>query len=167
MLFGAPRLIHNLTLAKKRKISIGYIEVKPEIIELKQVLQELKINQEQLIIFGVLIGTDYNPKGFKGIGPKKAIELIHKYKKPTNIFSEAEKIAKGPIDFNPYEIISVFKEMPLKKEYKIEFTEVNASKIKSILCDEHDFNEERVNNALKKLEEAKEKQKQKNIDRFF
>jgi len=167
LLFGSPRLIHNLTLAKKRKIAIGYVEVKPEMIELKQVLQELKLDQEQLIILGVLIGTDYNPKGFKGIGPKKAIELIHKYKNTKEIFSEAEKIAKEPIDFDPFEVIDVFKKIPLKKDYKIEFTKMNEQKIKDILCKEHDFSEERINSALQKLEEAKEKQKQQDIGRFF
>src|SRR5271157_5198328 len=38
LLFGAPRLIRNLTLAKKRKTMRGWIEVNPEIIELERVL---------------------------------------------------------------------------------------------------------------------------------
>lgn len=71
LLFEAPRLIQNLTLAKKRKTVSGYVEVKPQMIELKEVLRELKLNQEQLTCIGVLSGTDYNPGGVKGIGPKK------------------------------------------------------------------------------------------------
>ncbi|MEJ2268062.1 MAG: flap structure-specific endonuclease, partial [Nanoarchaeota archaeon] len=63
LLFGTPKLIRNLTLARKRKTLSGYSEVKPELIELKNVLNSLEINLDQLICLGILVGTDYNPKG--------------------------------------------------------------------------------------------------------
>ena len=49
LLFEAPYLIQNLTLARKRKTVSGYVEIKPQLIELENVLKELEINQEQLI----------------------------------------------------------------------------------------------------------------------
>ena len=63
LLFGAKRLIRNLTLAKKRKSFNGLKEVYPEVIELDLVLNSLEINLDQLISIGILVGTDYNPKG--------------------------------------------------------------------------------------------------------
>ena len=167
LLFGSPKLIQNLTLARKRKLALGYTEIRPELIELDKTLNTLKLTQDQLIILGVLIGTDYNPGGYKGIGPKKAIELIHKYKEAKKIFAEAKELAKEKPEFDPFEIIDVFKKIPVTKDYKIEFTNVNKQEIKKILCKEHDFNEQRVSNALERLEKAKEKQKQQALERWF
>jgi flap endonuclease-1 len=48
LLFGAPRLIRNLTLARKRKTLSGWIEIKPELIDLEFVLNYLEI-LDQLI----------------------------------------------------------------------------------------------------------------------
>jgi len=86
LLFGAPKLVRNLTLAKKRKTISGWIEVKPEIIELDKVLNYLEINLDQLICLGILVGTDYNPKGIPGIGQKKALQIVKRYKQPILIF---------------------------------------------------------------------------------
>jgi len=61
LLFGAPRLIQNLTLARKRKTFSGFVYISPEIIELEKVLNSLQINMEQLISLGILVGSvDYN-----------------------------------------------------------------------------------------------------------
>ena len=60
LLFGAPMLIRNLALARRRKTYSGWIEVKPEVIELQRVLNLLEINLDQLICLGILVGTDYN-----------------------------------------------------------------------------------------------------------
>jgi flap endonuclease-1 len=80
ILVGSPKLIRNISITGKRKLPKKevYIEIKPEIIELEKVLSTLGINQKQLIIVGILVGTDYNP-GVKGIGPKRAIDLVKKY----------------------------------------------------------------------------------------
>ena len=45
--------------------------VKPELILLSDVFNENGIDQEQLLILAILVGTDYNNGGVKGIGPKK------------------------------------------------------------------------------------------------
>ena len=63
LMFQSPRLIQNLGMSRKRKTISGYVEIFPQVIELKQVLAELDITQEQLICVGILCGTDYNPGG--------------------------------------------------------------------------------------------------------
>ena len=70
LMFKAPLLIQNLSMSRRKKTFSGYKEVFPQIIELEAVLKELEINQEQLICLGILCGTDYNPGGVKGLGPK-------------------------------------------------------------------------------------------------
>lgn len=169
LLFGAPCLIQNLTLARKRKTLSGWIEIKPEFIELEKVLNFLEINIDQLICLGILVGTDYNPKGIPGIGQKKALELVRKYKQPVLIFENVEEQLlqmKEQDRFNWQDVFALFKK-PAVKRAEIKFPKMNEEKLKRILVHEHDFSEERVNKQLDKLRELKEKQKQKNLEKWF
>ncbi|HUS49388.1 MAG TPA: flap structure-specific endonuclease, partial [Candidatus Paceibacterota bacterium] len=158
LLFKAPILIQNLTLARKRKTISGYVSIGPELIELEKVLNTLQINHEQLICLGILSGTDYNPGGIKGIGPKKALALVRTRKAPALIFKQ---IPEQDMEFDWQEVFSLFKK-PDVKDVEIKFPKVNREKIKEILL-EHDFSEERINSALEKLDEAKEQAKQKTL----
>lgn len=155
LLFGAPKLIQNLTLSRKRKTFSGYVNIGPELIELEKVLNSLQINLDQLICLGILSGTDYNPGGVKGIGPKKALDLVKKKKAPALIFKDFE------LEFDWQEVFSLFKK-PDVKNVEIKFPKINEEKVKEILL-EHDFSEERVDSGLKKLEEAREKAKQRTL----
>jgi flap endonuclease-1 len=157
LLFGAPRLIQNLTLSRKRKTVSGIVEIFPSLIDLENVLNHLQINHEQLICLGILIGTDYNPGGIPGIGQKKALEIVRKFKTPYNIF---EQFPEANFDWK--KIFELFKKPLVDDKIKIEFPKLNFDKIKEILTD-HDFSEERIDNQLKKLQEIKEKSKQKTL----
>ncbi len=156
LLFGAPILIQNLTLSRKRKTFSGYVSIGPELIELENVLNSLQINLDQLICLGILSGTDYNPGGVKGIGPKKALEVIRKKKSPALIFKQFPDL-----EFDWQEIFSLFKKPDVKKQ-EIKFPKLNKEKIKKILLG-HDFSEERIESALRKLDEAKEQAKQQTL----
>ncbi|OYT32620.1 flap endonuclease-1 [Archaeoglobales archaeon ex4484_92] len=65
LLFGTPKLVRNLTITGRRKLPGKdiYIEVRPELILLEDVLKELKLTREKLIELAILVGTDYNPGG--------------------------------------------------------------------------------------------------------
>lgn len=78
LLFGSTRLVRNLTITGRRKLPRKdvYVEVFPEVIELQYVTQLLNVTLPQLVDIGILIGTDFNPDGVKGIGPKTALKLI-------------------------------------------------------------------------------------------
>jgi len=156
LLFGAPVLIQNLTLARKRKTASGIVEIKPEVIELEKVLNILHINHDQLICIGILTGTDYNPGGIKGIGQKKALEIVQKYKTPVEIF----KYYEG--DFNWREVFELFKKPDVKRNLDIEFPKINPDKIRKILT-ERDFSEERVDKQIDRHLNIKEKNKQKTL----
>jgi flap endonuclease-1 len=169
LLFGAPRLIQNLTLARRRKTFSGYVEVKPEVMELEKVLNDLEINLDQLICLGILVGTDYNPKGVPGIGQKKALDVVRKFKQPVLIFKEVEeRIHSLPEEdqFDWKEIFQLFHKHDVV-DAEFEFGEVDEGRIKKILVEEHDFSEDRVNKQLEKLREVKEKAKQKNLGSWF
>ena len=169
LLFGAPRLIRNLTLARKRKTLRGWVEITPEIIELEHVMNFLNLNLDQLICLGILVGTDYNPKGITGIGQKKALQIVQRFKQPYMIFKSLEEQMSNldeDLKFDWKEIFELFHKANVK-DFDIRFPKMDREKIKEILVKEHDFSEDRVDKQLEKLDEAKEQQKQKDLNKWF
>lgn len=161
LLFGAPRLIRNLTISQKRKLPSGAIVAnKPELIDLKETLKQLDINQDQLIALGMLIGTDFNIGGVKRVGPKTALKLVKQYPSFDQLFKEVKA------DFNWKQIYAVFKSMPIMKNYQLKWHPPDESKIKEILVEKHDFSPERVQTTLDKLRGATKKE-QKGLGDFF
>jgi flap endonuclease-1 len=165
LLFQCPRLIRNLTLARKRKLASGaFVAIEPEMIDLQKVLNTLQLNQEQLISLGILMGTDYNPKGVKGIGPKTALKIVRQYQDPVVIFSEVKKTHDFSFDWQ--EVFKLFKKPDVTRDYKIKFGEPDRKLIRKFLVDEYEFSSERVDSALDKLEKQKEERKQKTLGNF-
>ncbi len=169
LLFGSPRLVRNLTISGKRKLprKDAYVEVKPEVIELSKLTEKLGITREQLIDIGILLGTDYNPEGFEGIGPKTALTLIKTY-------GSIEKVPKGYLrtreEVDVVKIKNYFLHPPVTAEYKLEWREPDQKGIIEVLVKDHDFNEERVKNAVERLSKAyKEflKGRQLGLDQWF
>ncbi len=169
LLFGVPRLIRNLTISRKRKTYSGYIEVKPEIIELQKVLNFLEINLDQLICVGILVGTDYNPRGLPGIGQKRALDIVRKHRYPVEIFESVEgQIRDLPEEdrFNWQEIFELFHK-PDVVDASFDFGNIDEDKMKEILIERHNFSEARVQKQIDRLKDIKEKMKQKNLEKWF
>ena len=147
LLFGATRICRNLSISGKRKYNkTEYTNTTPELLLLKDVLENLKINHDQLIILGILVGTDYNPGGVKGYGPAKSLKLV-KQKKTLN---EVLKDVEWTFDISADDIFNFFKH-PTVGNYKIEFTKIDEENIRKILCDRHDFSQERIENGIARL----------------
>jgi len=169
LLFGAPYLIQNLTLAKKRKTPSGYVEVKTLLIELEAVLGKLEINLDQLICLGILVGTDYNPKGVFRIGQKKALEIVKEFKTPKEIFESVKSKIEEMDEEDQFDWKVIFELFNNHESLDVdfEFEKVDAKKIREILVDRHGFSGERIDNQILKLEKLKEDKKQKGLDEFF
>jgi flap endonuclease-1 len=169
LIFGAPYLIRNLTVSRRKRTYSGYVEVKPEIINLDFLLEEWGINHDQLICLAILVGTDYNPKGVFRIGQKKALQLVQEFKTPEEIFdSVKDKIeAMDEEDKFDWKIIFDLLKNPRVEDFEIKFPEINFEKVKEILIDRHGFSEERVLHQLDKLEKVKKSQNQKSLDKWF
>lgn len=166
LLFGAPKLIQNVTLARKRRLPSGlFVSINPQVIELKNVLEVLDINHEQLICLSILVGTDYNPKGVHGIGPKNALKIVKQHKVPEEIFKEVAKTKE--FDFDWQKIFELFEHPDVIKKYDLKSKPIDAEKVIKILCDKHDFSEQRIKSALEKNSESSEKNKQKALGKFF
>jgi flap endonuclease-1 len=151
LLFGAPRLIRNLTVTGRRKVprKEQYIEVVPELVELDRVLSNLKLTREQLIMLGILVGTDYNPGGVKGYGPKKALKLVSEHKTFDAVFGSVAWEHKA----SPMEIFDFFMHAP-KESVKMENPGLDAAGLRSFLSEDFGFSAERIENTLKKMDKA-------------
>lgn len=167
LIFGAPKLIRNLNITGKRKKTskLAYETIKPELVDLSENLNHLGIDNDQLIALCMLVGTDYNVGGIKGIGPKNALKLIKKHK---SVFDELFKEAKWSENFKfPWaDVFYLIKKMPVTDKYKLKWKNIDRDKVMKILVDKHDFSEERVNNTLKKLLEENKKKQQKYLGDF-
>ena len=152
ILFGTKRLIRNLTISGKRKVPNKniYLDIEPEIIEYKHVLEQTGLTNEQLVDVGILIGTDYNPGGFAGIGPKTALKLIREYGDLEHI----DKVKDLLLDIPYQEIRNIFLKAEVPDVDNIQFNEVNHNGIIDFLCIEKNFSADRVNGSLEKLEKS-------------
>jgi flap endonuclease-1 len=160
LLFGAPRLVRNVTISGRRKLPSKnvYIEVIPEVVELESVLRECNITYEQLIDVGILIGTDFNPDGVKGLGPKTALKLI---KEHGNIEKAVQYLKNAEFPVEPQRIREIFLHPKVTDNYKIEWKEPDIEGIVNFICRERDFSEERVRKAVEKMQKGMTKQKGK------
>ncbi|MEM7826267.1 MAG: flap endonuclease-1 [Candidatus Aenigmatarchaeota archaeon] len=151
LLFGSPRLIRNLSITGKRKLPRKevYVEIKPELIELEEVLSKLGITREQLVIIGLLVGTDFNA-GVEKVGPKTALKIVKEYKNLKDVIEKVE----WKDEEDPEEIYNFFLKPPVTEDYKIEFKKPNAEKIIKFMVEEHDFSRERVEKVIQSLEKS-------------
>jgi flap endonuclease-1 len=167
LLFGAPRLARNVTISGRRKLpgKNVYVEVVPEVVELENVLKECEITHEQLIDIGVLIGTDFNPEGVKGLGPKTALKLIKEHGSIENALPHL-KNAEFPVE--PQRIREIFLHPKVTDNYKIEWKEPDVEGVVDFICRERDFSEDRVRKAVEKMQKGIVKQKGKTtLEKWF
>jgi flap endonuclease-1 len=164
LLFGAKHLIRNLTVSGRRKLPNKqvFINVEPEIIDLDKTLQTLGISREQLVDIGILIGTDFNPDGFKGIGPKKAFKMIKDHGRLEDIPDMKEKL--NEIDY--VKIREIFLQPDVVSVEKLDFKDADSNMVIEFLCKERSFSEDRVNSALQKLKKASETRSQ-TLEQWF
>ncbi len=165
LLFGARRLLRNVTISGKRKLPNRNfrIDVIPEIVILDDVLKENGITREQLIEVAMILGTDFNYADFKGIGPVTALKLVKKYGKIEDI-----RELNGKILFDPEEIREIFLHPQVADPSPTELEEKDPQqqKLRDFLCGEHSFSEERIKSSLSKLDQKKKVESQ-SLEQWF
>jgi flap endonuclease-1 len=152
LLFGAPRMVKNLTISGTR--------ANLELIELEKVLKKLELSREQLVDLALLVGTDFN-LGIKGIGAKKGLKLI---KEHGDVYNALESL-NVPMDVEPEILREMFLNYDFESEYKLKWHNVDKNGVLAFLCGKHDFSEERVLSALKKLKKLQTTQS--NLENWF
>ena len=166
LLFGAPILVRNLTSSGRRKLpgKNAYVKIGPEMIRLKPGLKSLNILQKQLIDIAILVGTDFN-EGIKGYGPKKSLAII---KETGNVENAFAKIGGGGVlTFEEIkEIRNIFLKPGVTDDFNLYWKPPENDKVVKILCDRHQFSQERIEPILKKYLLIENVVKQKNLFDF-
>ncbi|MFO8016613.1 MAG: flap endonuclease-1 [Candidatus Woesearchaeota archaeon] len=168
LMFGVPRLVRNLTITERRRMpgKASFSGVRPEMIDLKENLDSLGISQDQLIALCLLVGTDYNYGGVKGIGPKKALKMIKGNDDDfDSLFKEVGWSDHSDIPWK--QVYDTITGMPVTDDYNMEWKAPDRDKLMELLVDGHDFSEKRVSDSLSKLEKEKSDKSQKGLNQFF
>jgi len=153
LLFGAPRLIRNLTMSGRRKMPgrNEYRDIKMEMVELPEVLKDLDLTRDQLIDLCIMMGTDFN-EGIRGIGPKKGLKLVKDHGDLRTAIASLQK------EMPEYESVKeIFLNYEHTDDYHLELQRPDRDKVMEMLVHEHDFSEQRVVNALDKMYKVPDK----------
>ena len=166
--FGCPVLIRELT-GKEENI----IEIKLDVA-----LSELGLTMDEFVDLCILCGCDYCER-IEGIGCIKAFQLIKEYKTIEKVIEYTEKYNKddnhkkkmtyNKENFDFVQARELFKKPEVIDTSKVElnFTSPNIEGLKEFLVKEKNFSETRIDNAIKRLGNAKSKASQTRLDSFF
>jgi flap endonuclease-1 len=144
-LFGAENVLRYYPSTQKGRIT--------EHINLQEFLKGIGFSREQLVYFGLLIGTDFNDK-IPRVGPKKALELVKEYKTWDKIANAVENkyistSIKDCFGQDPQEIIDYFINPPSAK-VSLERKPIEFKQITQYLT-EKEFNRDRIKKAFNRL----------------
>lgn len=160
--FGTNILLRHLTFSEARKMPIKEFY-------LDKVLEGFEMDQTQFIDLCILLGCDYVDK-IKGIGPKKAIELVKKHKTIEVILENLDKTKYPPPENWMYqEARRLFKEPEVTpaSELDLKWEKPDEEGLVKFMCEEKGFQEERIRNGMKKLVKARSGATQGRLDSFF
>jgi len=165
ILFGAKRLVRNVTISGRRRLPSKniYIEVEPEEVELNNLLRQLGITREQLVDIGILVGTDYNPDGFRRIGPSTALKLIKTHGRLEAVPGIQDELRR--IDYQAIREIFLKPKVTAPVEKPV-WRRPDFERILDFLCGERAFSEERVKKALQRLERVGA-EKTESLEKWF
>ena len=165
LLFGAPKLLRNVTISGRRRRGKTFVEVVPEVVELRKALSKCDLSYEQLIDVGILIGTDFNPDGIEGIGPKTALKLI---KQHNTLEAALPYIKNATFPCEPQLIRQEFLKPQTTDNYTLNWKDPNEQGLIDFMCGEKEFGEERIKKSIEHMTAGNKKAKSKtSLEKWF
>ena len=161
LLFGSRHLLRNISVSMRRKSqgSNAYKDIPIEHYDLDKNLERLRISRDELIIVAILVGTDFNPGGIKGIGPKKAVKLVKEYRdKWDELFNTLDWYSYFTYPW--IEVFNTFKKMKSTEVEELSIGDVQKEAVVEFL-ETKDFDAETLNRSLKGIKNMK------TLDSFF
>lgn len=160
--FGATILLRHMTFSEARKMPVQEIHY-------EKVLKGLELEPDEFIDLCILMGCDYCDT-IRGIGPKRAYEMIQKHKSIEEIIKNLDsKKFEAPENWKYERARELFKEP--------EVTDINTIELKWIqpdeeglvkyLCGDKQFSEDRVRAGAQKIQKSLKTATQGRLDSFF
>lgn len=160
--FGSDVLIRHLTFSEARKMPIREYSF-------AKVLQGLGLNHDEFIDLCILLGCDYCDT-IKGIGQKRALELIKQYRNIETILKHIDKTKYSvPEDWTFDQARHLFKEPDVlpADTVDLKWSEPDEEGLVAYMSTEKGFGEDRIRNGAKKLFKARSTTQQGRLDTFF
>ncbi|CAH2326239.1 flap endonuclease 1 [Pelobates cultripes] len=160
--FGTPILLRHLTASEAKKLPI-------QEFHLSRALEDIGISQDQFVDLCILLGSDYC-ETIRGIGPKRAIELIRQHKSIEEVMDNID-LKKYPVPENW--LHKEARQLFLKPEVvdteslELKWTDPDEEGLVAFMCGEKQFNEDRIRNGAKKLAKNRHGSTQGRLDDFF
>lgn len=160
--FGCNVLLRHLTFSEAKKIPVQEFHY-------DKVLEGLEMNKNEFIDLCIMLGCDYT-HSIKGIGPKRAIELIKTHRSLEKIIDNLDsKKYTIPDDWNYQQARLLFQEPEVLNadEIELKWSEPDEEGLVKYLCGDKQFNEDRVRNGAKKLLKGRTTTTQGRLDSYF
>lgn len=160
--FGTPVLLRHLTASEARKLPVQEFHY-------ERVLEGLGFTYEQFIDLCILLGCDYCPS-IRGIGPKRAIELVRQYETieeiVRNIDAKKYTVPEGWMYEKARELFRKPDVRPAA-EVELKWTDPDEAGLVEFLCGDRQFSEDRIRSGVKKIEKTRGQTTQGRLDGFF
>ncbi|XP_068094279.1 flap endonuclease 1-like isoform X2 [Hyperolius riggenbachi] len=151
--FGCTRLIRNLKADKNKEIRE---------YNLPQILEILKLSQQQFVDLCILLGCDYTSK-VRNVGVKKAVQMMQKHKSIEKVLAAITQKEWIPPDFEYQEARRLFLEPNVLDVtgFKVQLGNPDNEGVIQFLCGEKFLNKTKIENALMKLQPKEPPKKRK------
>lgn len=160
--FGTPVLLRHLSHSEARKLPIREVS-------LPLVLEGMGLTMAEFIDLCILLGCDYC-SSIRGIGPKKAFDLIKEHSSIEKILTVLDK-TKYPVPEDwPYaraRELFVKPEVTPAVDVPLKWSEPDVDGLIDFMCKKNGFDEKRIMNGAEKLRKARVGKQQGRLDTFF
>lgn len=160
--FGSSIMLRHLTFSEARKMPVKEYHY-------EKILKGFELSSKEFIDLCILLGCDYCDS-IKGIGPKRAIELINTYRDIETILENIDrKKYTVPEDWN-YEVareLFVKPDVTNPEEIDLKWSDPDEEGLVKFLCGDRQFSEDRIRSGAKKILKSKNTSTQGRLDSFF
>lgn len=139
LLFHAPRLVRGLAARLRQGKAPA-----AQIIDREKLLEQLGISDEELLLIGLLVGTDFSD-GVRGYGPKKALKLAREH---LGWEGTLRKAGLDPAEAEP--VAELFRNPQTIEVEPVVLRPLDRDAVHRILVDRHGFSPDRVDGALQR-----------------
>ena len=163
--FGTPKLGRHMTVSEARKQPIKEYD-------LALILSGLSLSMDEFIDMCILCGCDYT-HSIRGMGPKKALSYIQKYKTIEKVL----EVIKGMKQFTiPDEFHDQFDQarklfknphVTPADEIELKWKEPDEEGLMQFLVKEKGFEEKKVHNVFERIKKSRKQTTQSRISNFF